>query len=63
MSGFGSLKAAQGSFVEAFLACFRKGGAARVDVVKTAVCSTVDENCAVELRDEGEEVEGGDGVD
>ena len=63
MSGSGSLKAAQSSSVEAFLACFRKGGAARVDVIETAVCGTIDENGAVELRNEREEVEGGDGVD
>ena len=62
MSGFGSLKTAQGSFVEAFLACFRERGAARVNVVETAVRRAIDENGAVELRDDGEEVEGGDGV-
>lgn len=63
MSGFGSLKTAQGGFVEAFLACFRERGAARVGVVEATVCRAMDENGAVELRDEGEEVEGGDGVD
>ena len=63
MSGFRSLKTAQGDFVEAFLACFRKLSAARVNVVETAVCGAVDEDGAVELGDEGEEVEGGDGVD
>lgn len=63
MSGPGSLKAAQGNFVKAFLACFGKGGAARVDVVETAVCRAVYENGAVEVRNEGEDVEGGNGVD
>lgn len=62
MGSFGSLEAAQRSFVEALLACFREGGAARVDVVEMAVRSAVDEDCAVELRDEGKDVEGGDGV-
>ena len=42
MSGFGSLVTTQGSFVEAFLACFREGSAARVGVVETAVCGAVD---------------------
>ena len=63
MSGCGSLNAAQGSFVEAFLVHFGKGGAARVGVIETAVCSAVEENGAVGSRDEGEDVEGGDCVD
>ena len=62
MSGFGSLKPAQAGSVEAFLACFREGGAARVDVVEAAVCGAMDENGAVGLRDESEDVEGGDGI-
>lgn len=62
MSGFGSLESAQAGFVEAFLAYFREGGAARVDVVEAAVCGAIDEDGAVQLRDEGEDVEGGDGV-
>lgn len=63
MSGFRSLESAQGSLIEAFLACFRERGAARVDVVETAVRGAIDEDGAVELRDEGEGVEGWDGVD
>lgn len=63
MGGPGSLEAAQSSFVEALFASVREGGAARVDVVETAVCRAIDENGAVELRDEGEDVEGWDGVD
>ena len=63
MGGPGSLEAAQGSFVEALLASVREGGAARVDVVETAVCRAIDENAAVDLRDEGEDVEGWDSVD
>lgn len=63
MRGLGPLEAAQGSPVEALPACVRKGGAARVDVVEAAVGGAGDEDGAVELRDQGEEVEGGDGVD
>ena len=63
MRGFRSLETAQGSFIEAFPTCFRKRGAARVDVVETAVRSAIDEDGAVKLRDEGQGVEGGDSVD
>ena len=63
MSGFRSLKTAQGGFIEAFPTYFREGRAARVDVVETAVRGAIDEDGAVKLRDQGEGVEGGDGVD
>ena len=63
MSGFGSLHAGHGTLVEAFLADFGEGGAARVSIVETAVCATADEKGAVYLREEGEDVEGRDGVD
>ena len=62
MSGFGSLIASQGSFVEAFLAYFGEGCAARVDVIVTAVCSAIDEKEAIEMRNEDDDIKGGDGV-
>ena len=63
MSGSGSFKAAQSSFVEALLGYFREGGAARVGVIYTAIRTAIVESGAVEVRDEGKDVEGGDGVD
>lgn len=63
MSGFRSFNAAQSSFVEALLDYFREGGAARVAVIETAIRTAIDETGAVVMRDEGEYVEGGNGVD
>ena len=63
MSGFRSFNAAQSSFVEALLDTFREGGAARVAVIETAIRTAHDKTAAVEMRDEGEYIEGGDGVD
>ena len=63
MSGLASLEAAQGTLVEAFPACFRERCAARVGIIETAVRGAIDEDGAVELRGEGEDVEGWDGVD
>ena len=63
MSGVGSFNAAQSSFVEALLDYFREGGATRVALIETAIRAAIDETAAVEMRDEGEDVEGGDGVD
>lgn len=61
--GSGSLEAGIGSLVEALLGYIREGGAARVGVVHAAICTTLEKSAAVQVRGEGEDVEGGDGVD
>ena len=63
MSGSGPFNTAQSSFVEGLPDYFREGGATRVGVIETAIRTSIDESGAVEMRDEGEDVEGGDGVD
>ena len=58
-----SLHARHRTSVQALLAYFRPRGAARVGVVPATVGAAVDEQGAVEVRAQAEDVEGGDGVD
>ena len=57
MSGSGSLIAAQGTFVKAFLASFGERGAAGVDGIGFY------EKTGVELGTKSEDIKGRDGVD
>ena len=63
LGGPGSLDAGHGSFVEAVLAYLGEGVASGVGVIHAAVCTAIDESAAVHMRGEGEDIEGGDGVD
>ena len=63
MSRPGSLRARHGASVQALLAYLGPRGAARVGVIPTTVGAAADEEGAVKVRAQAEDVEGGDGVD